>query len=313
MESVLNSVANKRKIMAPNATMFGGSMSISDGKLPYYAFVIVGDQNKSRNVPEEAECDKLIAEAAVTSAEAKPKSGTDAKEVGKSTKDKTEEGQKKTGSVNMDLLVCMVNKERENSKVPLLGVDQKLVNAAQELANDLANSKGSKEIKDEKDSKLGERVKKAGYEWKTVKAITGSGYENEISVISAWIKSNNNRDNIVNQEVTAMGVAKSGTKGDGGLFYVAVFAADGSSNPTPPDQKKCNEVIAKAAVNKIEKGPYPEGPPPKKGYRYKWSEGESKDMFVMDGVIPSAVMDKVLKDVGSEDTSDKKSGEGQVE
>ena len=70
--------------------------------------------------------------------------------------------------------------------------------------------------KDGKDP--GNRLNKAGYKWSTWAENVAMGQQNEEEVIKSWLKSSGHCANIMNPNVTEVGVARSGT------YWTQLFA-----------------------------------------------------------------------------------------
>lgn len=64
-----------------------------------------------------------------------------------------------------------------------------------------------------------QRLAKVGYKWATYAENVASGYPNEESVIKGWMESPGHCANIMNPQVTEMGIARSGN------FWTIVLAA----------------------------------------------------------------------------------------
>ena len=70
--------------------------------------------------------------------------------------------------------------------------------------------------KDAKDP--GDRLSKAGYKWSTWAENVAMGQQNEEEVMKSWLKSPGHCANIMNPNVTEVGVARSGT------YWTQLFA-----------------------------------------------------------------------------------------
>jgi len=70
--------------------------------------------------------------------------------------------------------------------------------------------------KDAKDP--GDRLSKAGYKWSTWAENVAMGQQNEEEVMKSWLKSPGHCANIMNPDVTEVGVARSGT------YWTQLFA-----------------------------------------------------------------------------------------
>ena len=70
--------------------------------------------------------------------------------------------------------------------------------------------------KDAKDP--GNRLNKAGYKWSTWAENVAMGQQNEEEVMKSWLKSPGHCANIMNPDVTEVGVARSGT------YWTQLFA-----------------------------------------------------------------------------------------
>jgi len=65
----------------------------------------------------------------------------------------------------------------------------------------------------------GERIKKAGYNWKTYGENVAFGHSDERSVVEGWLKSPGHCENIMNKSHKEMGVARSG------MYWTQVLAS----------------------------------------------------------------------------------------
>jgi uncharacterized protein YkwD len=68
-------------------------------------------------------------------------------------------------------------------------------------------------------STAGDRIKAAGYTWRTYGENIAAGYPTEEEVIQGWLKSEHHCKNIMNGNFKEMGIAASGS------FWTQVFAA----------------------------------------------------------------------------------------
>ena len=64
----------------------------------------------------------------------------------------------------------------------------------------------------------GNRLNKAGYKWSTWAENVAMGQQNEEEVMKSWLKSSGHCANIMNPDVTEVGVARSGT------YWTQLFA-----------------------------------------------------------------------------------------
>lgn len=123
-------------------------------------------------------------------------------------------------------VVERTNRERAREGLPILRPNANLVRAAEFLAADLANRRVL-EHKDRDGRKLVERLESAGYTgWTAVAENIAYGQKTPEDVVSAWMRSAGHRKNILDPDVTEIGVGCR-TSSKGQTYWVQTFGSRG--------------------------------------------------------------------------------------
>lgn len=112
-------------------------------------------------------------------------------------------------------IVDLTNQRRAEHGLPALSINQKINNAAQVHANDLAARDVMSHTGGD-GSNAGQRLDNQGYYWTAWGENVATGYSNAAATVEAWMNSPSHRQNILSSVYNEIGV---------GLAY----AADGSS------------------------------------------------------------------------------------
>lgn len=123
-------------------------------------------------------------------------------------------------------VVERTNKERSREGLPILRPNANLVRAAEFLAADLADRR-LLEHKDRNGRKLAERLESAGYTgWTAIAENIAYGHKTADDVVSAWMRSTGHRKNILDPDVTEIGVGYR-TSSTGQIYWVQTFGSRG--------------------------------------------------------------------------------------
>lgn len=115
----------------------------------------------------------------------------------------------------------MLNTVRANNGAGPVTYDSRLGTAAQNHANDmLANNYFSHTGLNE--STPGDRIKDAGYNWRTYGENIARGQQSEAGVLQAWVNSPGHQANNVNPEFEEFALAKAGSGSN--RYWVLVLA-----------------------------------------------------------------------------------------
>lgn len=126
-------------------------------------------------------------------------------------------------------LVDEVNRQRALNGVRPLAVDARLDTAAQAHSEDMAKRDYfDHKAPDGRD--VGDRVRQAGYPWRIVSENISAGLSNPVSVVNFWMTSPRHRDNMLDPDVTDIGVGVAEGQNDSrnsrySIYWTAVFAA----------------------------------------------------------------------------------------
>jgi len=136
-------------------------------------------------------------------------------------------------NVLLEKVVALVNEERARkdaervkkglSRLPRLRIDRALMRAAAGH-NDLMIEKDELTHQVRGERTLGERIRASGYEWSAVAENVAAGQRTPAEVVTAWMRSERHRDNILSAEYADVGVAH-GMTGGGEHYWTMVFAA----------------------------------------------------------------------------------------
>jgi len=98
-------------------------------------------------------------------------------------------------------MLCLVNAARaENGKDPL-GLDSRMVNAASKQSNYM-QSIGEMTHTGKGGSDVGDRVKEAGLQWRSVAENVANNYTSEAEALKAWMNSPGHRANLLGPYTT---------------------------------------------------------------------------------------------------------------
>ncbi|SCG57707.1 CAP domain-containing protein [Micromonospora halophytica] len=118
-------------------------------------------------------------------------------------------------------VVDLVNAERAKAGCGKLGIDDKLMTAAQRHSQDQADhQKMSHTGSDGSDA--GDRIDRVGYAWRTYGENVAWNQKTPAAVMDAWMNSPGHRANILNCAFTEIGV---GVASSNGPYWTQVFAA----------------------------------------------------------------------------------------
>ncbi|MCJ0869704.1 CAP domain-containing protein [Streptomyces sp. AP-93] len=102
-------------------------------------------------------------------------------------------------------VLALVNKERAAVGCPVLTVNAKLTKAAQDHSEDMAaHSNMSHTGSDGSDP--GQRITRAGYEWRTYAENVAYGYDTAARVMDGWMNSPGHKRNILDCNVKEIGI-----------------------------------------------------------------------------------------------------------
>jgi uncharacterized protein YkwD len=119
-------------------------------------------------------------------------------------------------------IVTSANQYRAQSGVGAVSVDQRLTNAAQSHANDMA-TRAVMTHTGAGGTNAGVRINAAGYGWTTYAENVAAGQTTPAEVMSAWMNSPGHRANILNGSMVNIGVAAA--VGANGVTYWAMVLA----------------------------------------------------------------------------------------
>ncbi|MER5488713.1 CAP domain-containing protein [Streptomyces sp. NPDC002812] len=102
-------------------------------------------------------------------------------------------------------VLALVNKERTAVGCPVLTVNEKLTKAAQDHSEDMAaHSNMSHTGSDGSDP--GQRITRAGYEWRTYAENVAYGYPTAAKVMEGWMNSPGHKRNILDCDLKEIGI-----------------------------------------------------------------------------------------------------------
>jgi uncharacterized protein YkwD len=107
----------------------------------------------------------------------------------------------------------LINVERAERGLSALVIDDKLILAARVHSQDMADKRFFSHTGSD-GSDAGDRIAAQGYAWTTYGENIAAGYATPESVVEGWMKSEGHRDNILNPDMTELGVGyitKSGS------------------------------------------------------------------------------------------------------
>jgi uncharacterized protein YkwD len=121
-------------------------------------------------------------------------------------------------NVDKEVLLQLVNKARSGGcncgdtwypKVPVVKWNNQLQEAAQEHSTDMYK-KNYFSHNSPTGSNAGDRIQKAGYQWKLYGENIATGQTSEQQVVAGWLKSPGHCKNIMNASFTDIGVGREG-------------------------------------------------------------------------------------------------------
>ncbi|MFG3705115.1 CAP domain-containing protein [Micromonospora sp. NPDC047670] len=118
-------------------------------------------------------------------------------------------------------VVNLVNAERAKAGCGALGVDDKLMTAAQRHSQDQADHQDMSHTGSD-GSDAGDRLDRVGYAWRTYGENVAWNQKTPAAVMDAWMNSPGHRANILNCAFTEIGV---GVASSNGPYWTQVFAA----------------------------------------------------------------------------------------
>jgi uncharacterized protein YkwD len=118
-------------------------------------------------------------------------------------------------------VVDLVNAERAKAGCGALGIDDKLMTAAQKHSQDQADHKNMSHTGSD-GSDTGVRLDRVGYAWRTYGENVAWNQKTPAAVMDAWMNSPGHRANILNCAFTEIGV---GIASSNGPYWTQVFAA----------------------------------------------------------------------------------------
>jgi len=127
-------------------------------------------------------------------------------------------------------MLCLVNEQRGRNGLQPLGLSKQLGDSAQEHSDDQAHM-GSMTHDGSDGSSPGDRVERAGYNWRSVAENVAYGYGDEDECMKEWMNSPGHRENILGPDYTHFGSAV-GYAGST-PYYTQDFAGDGKSYNFP--------------------------------------------------------------------------------
>lgn len=127
------------------------------------------------------------------------------------------------GDVGKDAaeVVRLANVERGKAGCGALGIDDKLMTAAQRHSQDQADNKKMTHT-GSNGSSLGDRVNDVSYQWSALGENVAWNQQSPAAVMKAWMNSPGHRANILNCSFTEIGV---GIANSNGPYWTQVFAA----------------------------------------------------------------------------------------
>lgn len=140
-------------------------------------------------------------------------------------------------------ILRLVNQERTSRGLSALTLSQKLDTAADLHSEDMA-TQGYFSHTGQDESSAGDRIERAGYDWRRYGENIAFGYQSAASVVQGWMNSEGHRRNILNANFTHMGLGYV-TNASGRPYWTQVFGAGdapgtyvaqtNSSTPPPAD------------------------------------------------------------------------------
>jgi uncharacterized protein YkwD len=122
-------------------------------------------------------------------------------------------------------VVDNVNAERAQKSLPALRPSGELMEAAQRHACDNAG-RNRMSHRGSNGSDVGQRARRAGYDWRLVNENVAAGYRGPGAVVEGWMTSRGHRDNILARGTRSIGVGLA-YSASGQPHWVMVSAAPG--------------------------------------------------------------------------------------
>ena len=127
-------------------------------------------------------------------------------------------------------VIKLTNAERRQARLQPLTNDPLLANTAQDHSDDMADNDFFSHT-GVNGSKLGDRVKKSGYQYSTAGENIAAGQTTAEQVVEAWMNSPGHRANILNSKFTEIGVGYTFLENDTGSvnynhYWTQVFGDD---------------------------------------------------------------------------------------
>jgi uncharacterized protein YkwD len=122
----------------------------------------------------------------------------------------------------MGRVVALVNSARSKAGCSALTINAKLTKAAQSHSDDMSDSRTMSHTGSD-GSSPGDRITRAGYDWRTYGENVAYGYPTAESVMAGWMSSPGHKANILNCEFKEIGV---GLARDG-YYWTQDFGAAG--------------------------------------------------------------------------------------
>jgi uncharacterized protein YkwD len=119
-------------------------------------------------------------------------------------------------------LLSLVNVEREQAGLEPLVINEQLIQAAQREANDIARQGRLSHVGSD-GSTIQTRVDDTGYRWSLIGENIAMGQPTSESVMTAWMRSQGHRQNILNPRFSELGIAYVEVGGQ--KYWVQVFAS----------------------------------------------------------------------------------------
>ncbi|KAI9594527.1 CAP domain-containing protein [Syncephalis fuscata] len=131
-----------------------------------------------------------------------------------------------------DLMVCLVNTERQQRGLPALGRNGALDNAAQRHSNDQASRCVMSHTGSDGTSPS-DRITASGYEWQGLAENVAFGWPNEGVCMKEWMNSPGHRANILTAKFKQFGSAVAYSPNGNVPYYTQTFGCNGETGPFP--------------------------------------------------------------------------------
>ncbi|CAG8590300.1 13253_t:CDS:2 [Cetraspora pellucida] len=120
--------------------------------------------------------------------------------------------------MNKDLMLKLVNNERQKIGVNELEWDSRLEKVAQLQSNFMASCNTCTHAS--KSGDLGTRIEAQGFSWSSCAENVAGGYKNEATAVEGWMKSQGHKTNMLNPRYTHFGAGFSNG------FWAQVFGSE---------------------------------------------------------------------------------------